>query len=191
MEVTKLPRRTDGGAGRQQELDEVISQLRLRTNKPEKRLIAVVCSSHGLGFDVIFERTDPRQLFKIARIEKHSNAAAAATTNLPALKSASAASIASFDAKEFDNSGFVCPWCRNTKSRVFHKECATYYCGASRHTAADGTHLFTCPSCRETLVCNVVVTSVHGQIAPRPENSLSTKALAQQARKLLPRWPKK
>lgn len=187
--MTKLPVKPEGGAGRQGSLDHVISQLRSKTNKPERRLVTVVCSSHGQGFDVVFERTDPRKRYKIARIEKN---VPGAVGGLPARHLASsAATTASFDIKEFDNSGFACPWCRNTDGQVFHHECETYYCGGSRHVAADGTDLFTCPSCKKTLVCNVIPTSIQGRTAPRPADSGGMKALGQQARKLLPRWPAK
>jgi hypothetical protein len=184
--MTKVPTTQESGsASRLPSLDEGIARLRQAMGKPERRVISGVCSIHGHGFSIVYERTDPRSRFTISAVEKLTPDGAKAGTG-PAAKRRQPAEA--FNSRDFDNAGYACPWCGSTARRVYHPACSTNYCGGARTTDNPVTERFTCPRCKETFEL-VPAEVIHGQAPGAEQAGSGDRRLIEQAKRiLLPKW---
>jgi hypothetical protein len=133
-----------------------------------------------------YERTDPRERFKIALIEKTDSVAGegvaiAAGAPDPADKSAA------FKIDEFDHKGMSCPWCGDRSGMVYHETCDTNFCGGAQTVRADGTQQFRCPICQRQFGLQAADT-LHGKSIAAGSGPMRTDNLLSSAAKtLLPR----
>lgn len=143
--MTKLPiPQGSNPIQRANALDEGIARLRAKTGSiGETRVIEGRCGFTGEGFQILFQRTDPRQRFTVASVKKIEPVASAPFS--PRTFSARPA----YNIREFDLLGAHCPHCGSARL-IYHEGCRTTYCGATVARTASGREQFTCPACGDT-----------------------------------------
>jgi hypothetical protein len=165
---------------------EGIARLRAATGKPEQRVVFRMCSRENKSFTVTYERTDPRERFKIALIEKTDPGAGGRVAIADAALGAAGKS-ALFNVEEFDHKGMSCPWCGDRSGMIYHDTCDTNFCGGAQTVRADGTPQFRCPICQVQFGLRAADT-LHGKSVAAGSGPLRTdNRLTSEARTLLPK----
>lgn len=142
---TTVPAKRESRAlARKQDFKAKVAALRKATGKAETRVIPFRCAVTGRRFVVTFERLDPADKFRIVRTEKDPSAANEAANPLRRFLAAKATSAESFDAGEFDRSGWHCPWCGHDEGAIHCGRCGETVCGGRTKTHADGAETFHC-----------------------------------------------
>jgi hypothetical protein len=127
---------------RSEEFQNAVAAFRKATGKPETRAIPCLCTVTGRPFVIVFERLSPAHRFQIARIEQddpaseHGNNGGKLSGRRPPQKS--------YDAGEFDWTGYVCPHCANRSGVVYCGECRETVCAGRVRPLADGSKSFAC-----------------------------------------------
>jgi hypothetical protein len=139
--MTKLPMPQGSNAlAGADSLGKGIARLRAKTGVMETRTIEGRCGMTGKGFNILFQRTDPRQRFTVASVEKIEPVAAGP------FNARTFSARPAYNTAEFDLRGAHCPHCGSTRL-VYHDGCGTTYCGATVRPDASGSEQFTCPAC--------------------------------------------
>jgi len=171
-------------ASRQSSFAQKVQAMRVATGKVESRRVYFKCASTSGGFYADFERTNPAERFKIARIEKEVPAAEASgfAAGLAASLSAKRSRTNSvFECSEMDSQGLYCPWCNAKGGFVHCTDCGGNVCRGRTMTRADGTDWFTCdPTCGATGTLGPLK-EVHGDTAPRRHLLPAAKVLQRKA----------
>jgi hypothetical protein len=167
-------------------LQEGIARLRAATGKPEKRVVFRMCSIERKSFTVAYERTDPRERFKIALIEKTDPVAGKGVAQATGASS-EADKATSFSIEEFDHTGMSCPWCGDRRGMIYHDTCDTNFCAGAQTVRADGTPQFRCPICQVQFGLQAADT-LHGKSVAAGSGPMRTdNRLTTEANTLLPR----
>lgn len=142
--MTKLPIAQGSNAlTREDELASGIARLRAKTGSAgETRVIEGRCAMTGEGFQILFQRIDPRQRFTVASVSKIEPVASAP------FNARTSSGRSAYNIGEFDLRGAHCPHCGSARL-VYHDRCRTTYCGATISRDASGSEQFTCPACRD------------------------------------------
>jgi hypothetical protein len=184
--MSKPPALPTTAAASRPSLLEGIARLRAATGKPEGRVVFRTCSIERKGFTVTYERTDPRERFKIALIEKTGAVAGEGVAQAAGAPGAAAESAA-FKVEEFDHTGMRCPWCGDRQGMVYHDTCDTNFCGGAQTVRADGTPQFRCPICQVQFGLQAADT-LHGRSVAAGAGPVRTdNRLTAEARTLLPK----
>lgn len=143
--MTKLPIAQGSNAlTREDELARGIARLRAKTGSTgETRVIEGRCELTGEGFQILFQRTDPRQRFTVASVKKIEPVASAP------FSARTFSARPAYNIREFDLLGAHCPHC-GSACLIYHEGCGTTYCGATVARTASGREQFTCPACGDT-----------------------------------------
>ena len=146
--------RKKGLASRQSSFAQKVQAMRVATGKVESRRVYFKCARTSGGFHADFERTNPAEKFKVARIEKEipatetSGFAASLAASFSAKRSRA---NSAFDCSEMDTHGLHCPWCGARGGFVHCQDCGENVCRGRTVTRSDGTDWFTCdPGCGAT-----------------------------------------
>lgn len=152
-------------AARQDDFARKVQAMRVATGKIESRRVYFRCARTSGGFYADFERTTPAEPFRIARIEREAAAGTAAAGTGGGIKAAR--SSTAFDYREFDTSGWYCPWCDIRGGFVHCHDCGENVCKARTAKRPDGTDWFTCtPVCGSTGTL-APADKIHGTAPPR------------------------
>jgi hypothetical protein len=141
---------------------DAVATLRQATGKAERRTLPCRCAVTGKSFVVVFERTQPARPFEIARIEQ-----AAGGEDRPAAsrgRFAAGPRQDSFDAAEFDWSGYACPHCGTREGVVYCDQCGETVCAGRARRQPDGTRAFTCHDQCGATGTIAPATHVHGAV---------------------------
>src|SRR4051812_31031262 len=106
--------------------EEALARLRTASGRPERRTFYCMCSVMAKGYSVTFERTDPREKFKVAKVERLDEFAPAASS-----KPSGSGAAQAFNVEEFEADWKACPWC-GTRGTIHGHECAILCGGAVR-----------------------------------------------------------
>ena len=128
-------------ASRREEFQNKVAAFRQATGKPEARIIPCRCAITGQSFKIVFERLSPAHRFQIARIEPES--AARDRSNAFRL-SGRMLEQKSYDAGEFDWTGYACPHCGNRAGTVYCGQCRETVCAGRVRAIPGGGNAFAC-----------------------------------------------
>ena len=157
-------------ASRQNGFAQKVQALRVATGKIESRRVYFRCACTSGGFYADFERMNPAERFRIARIERETPAAQAATPAGVAggFGLARRRADTAFDYQEFDTSGWHCPWCNIGGIFVHCCSCGENVCQGKTTVRPDGKEWFIChPGCG-TAGTLTQTDKIHGAAAPPP-----------------------
>jgi hypothetical protein len=129
-------------ATRREKFENKVAALRKATGTTESRIVPCRCARTGLPFSLRFERVSPAHRFQIARIDKEDGPGSQvkAGSGLFARKPAQK----SYDAHEFDWTGFQCPLCGDWSGLVYCNECGETVCSGRVRPLPDGGRAFAC-----------------------------------------------
>ena len=123
------------------DLQTRIAKLRTMTGRPERILRTFVCARVSQPFVTVFERTDPREKFKLVDVQRASAGTGKA--------SASSEQAKTFQASDFDLAGYHCPHCSSREPPFIDTFCGNSFCGHGyRQVGAE--KVYDCPVCRKT-----------------------------------------
>lgn len=121
-------------AVRQDDFARKVAQLRAATGRAETRRARFVCTRTSGQFTVQFERVNPQDKFRIARIEKNqaggAGGAGAAQKHLAG--------------DDFDTSGFYCAHCNAGDGFVYCSGCGAQVCRGRTTQLPNGADYFRC-----------------------------------------------
>ncbi len=123
-------------AARQDDFARKVEQLRKVTGKAETRRMHCVCANTSGGFTVQFERTNPKEHFRIARIEKDQARASGAS-------GVAASQEQVLDGDDFDTRSFQCAYC-GTLDFVHCEWCGANVCMGRTRRLPDGSENYRC-----------------------------------------------
>ncbi len=138
-----LARRVQEAAARRDAFVRKAGALREATGKKETRTLSCVCVRTGQHFSVIFDRISENHNFQVSRIEKHEKSFVKKLAVFESLFAESGPKVKSFDANEFDFSGWVCPYCGNEHS-INCTACGHVVCGDRKRVLPNGRESFAC-----------------------------------------------
>jgi hypothetical protein len=127
-------------ATRREKFENKVAALRKATGTAESRIVPCRCARTGQPFSLRFERLSPAHRFQIARIDKDDSPGPVKTGSLFARKQAQK----SYDAHEFDWTGFQCPYCGDRSGLVYCNECGETVCSGRVRPLPDGGRGFAC-----------------------------------------------
>jgi hypothetical protein len=129
-------------AARDDELAQRLAQMRGEVAMAEQRIITYVCAKTGGRFFARFGRDTPKGKFTIKAIEK---GAPGKSGGLPGgLFSRSAPAAQAYAAKEFDRTGWHCPYCDVRGGSIYCDECGENVCAGRTRRQPSGEELFVC-----------------------------------------------
>jgi hypothetical protein len=141
--LRKIPTNRETAApAREEEFASAVAALRKATGTTEARVVPCRCAVTGQAFSLRFERLSPAHRFQIARIDKDDGAAGQVNTGIGL--SGRKPPQYSYDAGEFDWTGFQCPACGNRSGLVYCNECGETVCGGRVRPLPDGSKAFAC-----------------------------------------------
>lgn len=162
-------------AAQQKSFAQKVQALRAATGKIESRRVHFRCARTSGGFYADFERMNPGERFRIARIERDVPAAGKSAGFMAGIGLKPARADTAFDHREFDTSGWYCPWCNLHGIFVHCGACGENVCKARTTTRADGEEWFICtPACGNAGTLTQT-DKIHGTKAPRPDLLASAK----------------
>ena len=154
-------------AARKDSFAQKVQAMRVATGKIESRRLYFRCTATSQGFHADFERTNPNERFRIARIEKELPATNTSGGFMAGLGFKCTRSGTAFDSREFDTIGWYCPWCKNYDGFVCCTDCGENVCKARTTKRADGEEWFICtPACGGTGTL-ITADKVYGAAAAR------------------------
>jgi len=116
---------------------------------PGQRTLQFTCAETGNRFSVSFTRHSPSHRFQIASVVKESTKSSVAFQKQ--LLKHQNRSEQSFDASEFDWTGWFCPHCGQKETFIHCDKCGELVCGRRVRKLQDGTEVFACcDGCGET-----------------------------------------
>ena len=127
---------------RQEAFANAVAAFRQATGKAEARVVPCRCAVSGEPFAIHFERMSPAHRFQIARIKRYEAAGNASKTNGGAFSRKPQQQ--SYDASEFDWTGWVCPHCGNRAGVVCCNGCGETVCAGRVRPLPDGSKAFAC-----------------------------------------------
>jgi hypothetical protein len=143
----KLPNRKtpdtaeDPAATRQDVFVNSVAALRKATGTTEARVVPCRCAETGGAFSLRFERLSRAHRFQIARIDKDDQFGGQIKTSGVLSRMAQQNS---YDADEFDCTGFQCPHCGDRSGLVYCNQCRDTVCGGRVRPLPDGSKAFAC-----------------------------------------------
>jgi hypothetical protein len=139
----KVPtNRETSAALREEEFASAVTAFRKATGKPEARIVPCRCAVTGQPFVIVFERLSPAHRFQIAGIEQDEAADAGRKTGPGPF--GRQPTQQSYDAGEFDCTGFQCPHCGNRSGLVYCNGCGETVCAGRVRPLPDGSKAFAC-----------------------------------------------
>ena len=171
-------------AAQQSSFAQKVQAMRVATGKVESRRVNFRCACTSAGFHADFERANPTERFRIARIEKEIAASAPAGFG-GGFGLTRPRSNTAFDYREFDTTGWHCPWCNRCDGFVHCTDCGENVCKARTTTRAGWrrvVHLHACLR-RHRHTRSHGQDSRCGSAAPRPARGGKTRAGKGPARK--------
>lgn len=152
--MSKLPTRRNGLPAEQKEdrgapprsFEETAAAMRRATGKADTRTLYGCCAEAGRKFTVTFERVSPAHQYQIVSIEKEPEPKAGGKGGLFAAAGRFAgkgAPMQEFASSEFDQSGWACPCCGDSR-RIICGECGYIVCGARLRILPDGRESYAC-----------------------------------------------
>ena len=147
----KLPATRTTALPAKQDFDAKLAAFKKAHGFRERYTMVCHCSRHGRPFEVVFERACETERFTVSAVNKLTERAGGGDSAAPQEKS--------FDVRQFNTSGWYCPWC-SMRSWI-HCHCGRNNC-EYRFKQTGGTR-YTCePGCGST-----------GDIAPMTEIAAS------------------
>ena len=138
-----LARRVQEAAARRDAFVQKAGALRKATGKKETRTLSCVCVRTGQHFSVIFDRVSENHNFQVSCIEKHERSTVKKRAPFKGLLAGSKPTVKSFDANDFDFSGWVCPYCGN-EHPINCTACGHVVCGDRMRVLPNGRESFAC-----------------------------------------------
>lgn len=128
---------------RQEAFANAVAAFRQVTGKAEARVIPCRCAVTGQPFAILFERISPAHRFQIARIEGYEATASHEQKSVGGMFGREPQQH-SYDAREFDWTGCVCPHCGNRAGVVYCQGCGETVCAGRVRPLPDGSKAFAC-----------------------------------------------
>lgn len=125
------PARNAGQAVTRGEFEKKMAAFKTAHGFKERYSIVYHCSRFEKSFVTVYERSNEAERFKIASISKLAEAR-------PAAGVFTRVEQRTFDAKQFDSSGWRCPYCSAGGS--IHCSCGSNTCSYQQDHASDGLH---------------------------------------------------
>jgi hypothetical protein len=129
-------------ATRSEAFANAVAAFRQATDKAEARVVPCRCAVTAEPFLIVFERLNPAHRFQIAQIKRYEAAGNASKTNGGAFSRKPQQQ--SYDASEFDWTGWVCPHCGNRAGVVCCNGCGETVCAGRVRPLPDGGKAFAC-----------------------------------------------
>jgi len=153
---------------RREKFQNEVAAFRTATGKTEAREIPCRCAVTGEGFTIVFERLSPAHRFQIARIER---ASTAGNGNAFSGRFRRPSQQKSYDAAEFDWTGYVCPHCRDQGGTVYCSQCRETVCAGRVRALPDGRNAFACHDGCGATGATEPANLVHGGSASLPSTA--------------------
>jgi hypothetical protein len=109
-----------------------VEAFRRAMGKPDRFILPGVCAVFDCGFSVTFERFNPGDVFRIAGIDKATSGGNGATA------------LRTLEAEVLDCSGWMCPWCGDTRGFVVCASCLNTPVCSGRVGTHHGRRIFHC-----------------------------------------------
>ncbi len=109
---------------------------------PEQRSVQFRCAKTGKIFFVLFMRYSPSHQFQLISVSKKSDKTSGNLRDQSSRKSEYPQK--SFDASDFDWTGWFCPHCGHKDTFIECGKCGEYVCGRRIRQLQDGTETFAC-----------------------------------------------
>lgn len=129
-------------AARDAELAQRLAEMRGEAKLAEQRVITYVCAKSGGRFFARFARDTPGGKFTIKAIEK--GAPEQPGGFLGGLFRKTEPAVQPYTAKEFDRTGWHCPYCDARGGSVYCDECGENVCRGRTRRQPNGEELFVC-----------------------------------------------
>lgn len=129
---------TPSVASSQQVFAQKLAALRAATGRTERFVSLCACAVHDRPFAVMYERSDPRELFVITGIYRDGEGDA------DMRGSASSARRKEVSAREIDATGWRCPHCAAEDLNVVCGNCGLTVCGGRTKTYHGMAPVFNC-----------------------------------------------
>jgi hypothetical protein len=136
---TPVPAKKQELAARQDEFARKVENLRKASGKLETRRMRFVCACTSGEFVAEFERMNPKDKFRIARIEKEQAATPAAVLFASALGREEV-----LDHEQFDTSGWYCAHCNVRGGFVYCEWCGANVCKGRTKRLPNGKEDYHC-----------------------------------------------
>ncbi|MBN8913090.1 MAG: hypothetical protein J0H65_13755 [Rhizobiales bacterium] len=116
--------------------------MRTEAALSERRVIRYVCAKTGGRFLVRFQRDTPEGRFTIKAIEK--TAPAPPGGLFGSLLGKAEPEVRAYAAKDFDRTGWHCPYCEAKGSTIYCDECGQNVCSGRTRILPNGDEFFVC-----------------------------------------------